>query len=76
MYVVNPLSIDVGRIYECTKEEGEILIRVYGIPIFGKSDDEEKYYFIKTRALKRILKNIEEEKRRKKEGDNIDDKKT
>lgn len=60
MYVVNPQSVGIEFIYKCDKKMGEILIYKYGLPIFGKSDDAETYYFVKTKEFKKVLGLMEE----------------
>ena len=48
MYVVNPTQLKMKNLFECSGVVANWLIYKSHLPLFGKSEDGSKFYFVKT----------------------------
>lgn len=58
MYVTNPEAIDKSKLYECNGIVGSYLVNEKNIPLFSRDKNQGKWYFVKTKALEKAIKEM------------------
>lgn len=58
MYVTNVEAIDKNNLYECNGIVGNYLIYEKHLPLFSRDKSQGKWYFAKTEALLKAIKEM------------------
>ena len=58
MYVVNAHELSEAELYECNAIIANWLIYDKHLPLFSRNNEKRKFYFAKTEALEKALKEM------------------